>query len=423
MNKLLHITTFVIAIGLILSACAPILRPASALDSPTTEPTPQTSTREAQVQSVDIEVMDTNPPQVNAVVRGNLSESCATLAPSQVSYASNVFEIKVYAISPTDRGCAQVTTPFETTIALDTSSLPAGSYTVTANGVSAVFALQSGDPPPTTAPTAVPTLAPTAAPTVAPTASQGCTDRAAFVSDVSIPDNMQVAPGTAFTKIWRLKNTGTCTWNGQYLVSWISGTTMTQQPAYYITGLSGHVEPGRTLDISVGMTAPIENGSYASYWGLKGRNGAFMPIQGGANGNAFFVKIKVNDGSVPPGEITGASIDIEFEQGSGSPCTPDATYLVHAYITADGPTTAYYELVSSTGNGFAGWYVDPGNGALYTIAEGSFEFEPAMFTEGHTKTITVPFRFVGPYADPDNITVSVRVNSGTTYSAKLYCES
>src|SRR5512143_2432663 len=144
MNKLLRIAVFITIIGLAVSACAPVLRPAGASDSPTAEPIPRTTTREAQVQSVDIEVMNTNPPQVNAVVRGNLSESCATLAPSQVSYASNVFEVKVYAVSPTDRGCIQITTPFETTVALDTTDLPAGNYTVIANGVSAVFAIQTG---------------------------------------------------------------------------------------------------------------------------------------------------------------------------------------------------------------------------------------------------------------------------------------
>ena len=98
------------------------------------------------MQSVEIQVMKSDPLQVNAVVRGSLTESCATLGPSQVQYTSNTFRITVYAVSPTDRGCAQVTVPFETTIALDIRGLPAGTYTVTANGVSAVFTLQTSGP-------------------------------------------------------------------------------------------------------------------------------------------------------------------------------------------------------------------------------------------------------------------------------------
>src|ERR1043165_7998784 len=38
-------------------------------------------------------------------------------------------------------------------------------------------------------------------------------DSAAFVSDVTYPDASNVPLGGAFTKIWRLQNTGTCTWN------------------------------------------------------------------------------------------------------------------------------------------------------------------------------------------------------------------
>ncbi len=185
MNKLLPIMTLVIAVGLMLSACAP--KPASALDSPTTEPTAQTTAREAQVQSVDIQLLDTDPPQVNAVVRGTLSEACATLAPAQVSYASNLFEIKLDAVSPTDRGCAQVTAPFETTVPLDIQDLPAGTYTVHANGVSAVFTLQAGNPAPILVSTVEATVAPTGAATTVPTSS-ACTDAATFVSDVTIPD-------------------------------------------------------------------------------------------------------------------------------------------------------------------------------------------------------------------------------------------
>lgn len=417
MRSLLHITTFVVVMGLILSACTPLVRVGDGIDSPTPQPEPQTTAREAQVQSVQIQVMSTEPPQVNAIVRGNLSESCATLGESKVEYGLNTFRITVYAVSPTDRGCAQAVTPFETTIALDTNRLQPGTYTVIANGVSAVFTLQAGSPPATIEPTAVPTIAPTPVPT-----SRGCTDSAAFVSDVSIPDNMQVAPGTAFTKTWRLRNTGTCTWNNSYLVSYIVGTTMTQQPGYWIVGPGEWVAPGQSVDISVGMTAPMQNGYYASYWGLTGRNGRLMPIYGGANGNSFYVKIRVNDGSIPPGKVTGASIDIGFEQGSGSPCTPGATYFVHAYITADGPTTAHYSLDSSNGQGSAGYFMQGYDGSLYRTVEGVQEFDASMFPNGGIKTITLPYRFVGPYDNPGNITVSISVDNSHWYSAKLRCE-
>src|SRR5512146_560155 len=149
---------------------------------------------------------------------------------------------------------------------------------------------------PTLPPTAAPTLPPTAAPTVMPTqpsdAGQSCTDSAAFVSDVSVPDNVLFAPNTPFTKTWRLKNTGTCAWDSSYLVYWISGATMSQQPGYMVVPAGQTVQPGQTVDVSVGMTAPMDVGYYTSYWGLKGRDGQWMPIAHGANGKSFFVNIR-----------------------------------------------------------------------------------------------------------------------------------
>jgi hypothetical protein len=66
---------------------------------------------------------------------------------------------------------------------------------------------------------------------------------------------------------------------------------------------------------------------------------------------------------VTSGNITDASIDIELEQGSGTACTTNSTYFVHASITADGPATASYEIGSTAGQipagKFHGWILTP----------------------------------------------------------------
>lgn len=134
MQKLSKIT---IALGLLLLTLTACLTVTSAKDNPT----PQQAAREAQVLSLEIQVTPTRPAQVNAIVRGILGEACARLGETQMSYGSNTFMITLLEISPSDRSCAQITTPFEQTIPLDTSGLPAGEYTVKANGVSAVFNL------------------------------------------------------------------------------------------------------------------------------------------------------------------------------------------------------------------------------------------------------------------------------------------
>jgi hypothetical protein len=325
-----------------------------------------------------------------------------------VQYTSNTFQITVYAVSRTDIGCAQVTTPFETAIPLDTKNLPAGSYAVIANGVSEVFSLPVES--------AIPSPLPTTASNPAPTTTSGsvpCTESAKFVADVTIPDHMAVAPNTAFTKTWRLKNTGSCTWDHSYLVVYISGTTMSQQPGYWIVPQGQTVAPGQTVDVSVGMTSPVENGSYQSYWGLKKENGALMPIQDGANGNSFYLKIEVNN-DVADANITAASIAIELEEGSGTACTADATYFVHAAISADGPVTADYEINSTAGQIAAGYFQPSPLGPVSAVVAGTVVFEQA-------DTKTIDLRFVGPYPYPADITINLRVNGGEWHNTKLAC--
>lgn len=390
---------------LILTACAPSL-PINV--NPTMSPTAALATqivsRPAQVQSVDIQFVNSDPVQAKAVVRGNLTEACSTLGESQVQYAANAFQITVFVNSRADIGCVQVTTPFETTIPLDTKYLPAGNYTVTANGVSTVFALPSENAAETPEPTAV-----------AASTSSPCIDSASFVADVTIPDNSVVGANTAFTKTWRIKNTGTCTWDNSYLVVYVSGATMSQQPGYWIVPQGQTVAPDQTVDISVGMTAPLENGSYVSYWGLKKENGQLMPVQGGVNYRSFYVKIKVNDGATTTGNITTASIGIELEQGSGTVCSADATYFVHAYITADGPTTASYEVNSTAGQIPAGYFQPSPMGPASVQVTG-----PVVFDQAGTQTISL--RFVGPYPYPRDITVNLRVDEGDWYSTKVVCQ-
>jgi Ig-like domain-containing protein len=238
-----------------------------------------------------------------------------------------------------------------------------------------------------------------------------CQDSAQYISDDGL-DGTTYAPNAPFTKTWTLKNTGSCTWDDTYLVAYISGATMTQQPGYWILPQGQTVVPGQTVNISIGMTSPPENGNYASYWGLEKRDGQLMPIQGGANGNSFYVKIKVNDGSESAeGKVTAASIDIELEQGSGTACTADSTYFVHASITADGPTTASYEIGSTAGQVSAGYFEDNGRSPYVTGT--------VVFDQAGTKTINL--RFVGPYPYPADITVNIRVNGGEWHNTKLSC--
>ena len=121
------------------------------------------------------------------------------------------------------------------------------------------------------------------------------------------------------------------------------------------------------------------------------------------------------------GKIIDQSLDIVLEQASGEACSQGATYLVHAHVTTDGPISAPYKINSTAGQIAAGSFVDPANGALKTTVEGTINIEASLFAADGTRTVTLPFRFVGPYPYPENIQVNFQVDEGSWVSARVAC--
>jgi len=141
-------------------------------------------------------------------------------------------------------------------------------------------------PQPTNTAISLPTLpVNTKTPIASPTA---VCDQGQFIKDVTIPDGTTFAPGETFTKTWRIRNAGTCTWSGYSLV-FDSGDAMSGTSPISI----GTVGPGQEVDLSVNMTAPATNGSYRGYWRVRNPSGVFIPMINGHQGQSFFVDIKV----------------------------------------------------------------------------------------------------------------------------------
>jgi hypothetical protein len=126
-----------------------------------------------------------------------------------------------------------------------------------------------------------------------------CTDRASFVSDVTIPDNTYVSPGQSFVKTWRLRNTGTCTWNAGYALVFADGHRMGGLSS---VPLRGSVGPGETVDLSVTLTAPASDGAYEGRWQLRNADGAFFGSGSDAK-DVFWVRVIV--GQMMPGGWRG----------------------------------------------------------------------------------------------------------------------
>ena len=116
-----------------------------------------------------------------------------------------------------------------------------------------------------------------------------CTDRAEFITDVTVPDGADFTPGETLVKTWRLRNAGTCTWTSSYDLIFDHGDAMGGPASQQLAGL---VHPGATIDLSVDLTAPGAEGGYKGYWLLRNNDGVLFGI--GANANvAFWVEIEV----------------------------------------------------------------------------------------------------------------------------------
>lgn len=131
---------------------------------------------------------------------------------------------------------------------------------------------------------------PTAVNTPPPSFDSDC-DHITWGADITIPDDTTLQPGQVFTKTWRLKNSGTCTWTSNYALVLDSGHAM-QAPAYVQITTDG-VGPGQMVDISITLVAPIEHGEYQGFFKLRNANGVDFGL--GDSSNPFWVKIRVSD--------------------------------------------------------------------------------------------------------------------------------
>ncbi len=174
-----------------------------------------------------------------------------------------------------------------------TPSSPEAAYTQAAQTVSAELthvALQASPTlnVPTDTSTPMPTDTPLPTNTIAftPTNTPIPCNLAGFISDVTIPDNTVMATNQNFTKTWRLRNIGTCTWTSAYTVAFINGDALGVSTGYSQSLTSTSIPPGGTVDISVNMTAPSSNGTYTGNWSIREPGGLTF-------GTNFIVKIKV----------------------------------------------------------------------------------------------------------------------------------
>lgn len=154
-----------------------------------------------------------------------------------------------------------------------------------------------------TAPTlglGTPSLVPTATLALGTTPDGPICDEMTYGSpvDVNYPDGSTVPAGKDFEKIWRVYNTGVCTWDDGYQLVPVSSSSTrpgdnnpldAANPAWEFNKANRITAPGEVADIGVDLTAPIHNGEYSTCFILENDRGVYF-------GGVLCVEVKVKDG-------------------------------------------------------------------------------------------------------------------------------
>ncbi|CCO29832.1 putative protein C6orf106 homolog [Rhizoctonia solani AG-1 IB] len=154
---------------------------------------------------------------------------------------------------------------------------------------------------------------------------------AAFIEDRTIVDGQVVSGGAEFSKIWRIRNTGTVAWPKDTTVSFVGGHNMSTQIHWPV---GGDLSPGQDVDVEVDMKAPEEPGRYNGTWSLK------TP-----EGEAFGAKVWCD---IVVAEIERAGSSVNSEVSASSIIVPTRAPGMSVATMSTAPASPIVQSVSST---------------------------------------------------------------------------
>lgn len=101
-----------------------------------------------------------------------------------------------------------------------------------------------------------------------PAASVPDRDDSQFEGDITYPDGTLVPPNSSFTKVWRLRNTGTVVWANRLLAR------VNEDPCQAPKMVAiPQTKPGDTVDIAVPVRTPGKAGRCKIYWKMADEQG------------------------------------------------------------------------------------------------------------------------------------------------------
>ena len=188
------------------------------------------------------------------------------------------------------------------------------------------------------------TLPASATPGVVATPTHAPCERADLVADVPIPQGPVLSPDTEFTKTWQVRNVGSCTWNDDYSLVFITGDLLAGP---LDVPLPGNVPPGGTATLSLTLRTPSLSGTYEAVWRLRNPDGLLFGY-GDGGALSFLVRVSVIPMSPTANpiawrgeyfanrELAGApalvrddgSLDFDWRDGSPAPAIPPNDFSV-----------------------------------------------------------------------------------------------
>jgi uncharacterized protein YkwD len=290
---------------MIITACS---GPAEPTPIPTIEPTKTPETvqikilpSEVLVKEIILSEPDEATGEMEVVVKGSASNTCTSVDGLTVSRDGDIFELRVETTVSTSESCESEAVPFEETISVSTVGLTPGTYLI-ASGAVVQFAFGEQAEEPGEVPSEGEGAESTpeddivagsegdteaGGTTETPTGTEAepaeaeprdCEDLAAFVADVTYPDNTNVQPGEIITKTWEISNQGTCTWGTGYELKFTSGSFSE------VASLSDpfpETAPSDSVELSVLLTVPEDSGTHSGVWVIQRPEEDNVEVQAG----------------------------------------------------------------------------------------------------------------------------------------------
>jgi len=328
------------------------------------EATPTTSRPEptrvqkmvAKVSKIDVLTLAPEAgetPEVRLVAQVELPDPCTVIDEINTARFAQAFRVTITVSRMAGVDCPSTPQLVDRIIPLDVAGLPAGAYQAVVNEAVASFTLedpQSRKPAETEQPGEAPAAEPTPTGTPASPEQPGtagepaqapsegedgesdrgepCEQKVGFFGDVTVPDDTFFRREERFTKTWKLRNEGTCTWGEGYALAFAGGELLNAPLAVPLVDPAGGqaaIAPGDIFTVSVNMAAPAQGGTYVSRWLIQDPAGVRFGL-GASRQDVIYVRIVVGwvdpfgspgtggDAGGPPGPATcGEERDPGFE--------------------------------------------------------------------------------------------------------------